>query len=473
MKDWGYDIAVHTDIDPLFGDLASAELLIAEAHDLDLKVMLDYIPNHSSDQSPWFIESRSSRSNPKRDWYVWRDAAPDGGPPNNWVSVFSGPAWTFDEVTGQYYRHSYLASQPDLNWRDPELVEAMHDVARFWLDRGVDGFRVDAAHQMMKDPRDRDNPPVPHDYERPWKDMGEYDAHVHLYDYGHEDVHDAYRQFRNLMDEYPQQPVSVGEVHIFDLPEWASYYGDSLDEMHMPFNFHLMASEWDAASLRVTIEKVLWNVPTGGWTNWTLGNHDEIRLATRLGMENARLAAMLLLTLRGTPFLYYGDELGMSEVEIPEGAGRDPWGENVDYLSRDGARTPMQWDASEDAGFGSNEPWLPFTVDKKAVNVASELDESDSMLNLYRRLLAMRRASKALQSGSYLSRQVENPNVLAYRREVDDERVTIALNLSDGWAKARVGSGTIKISTADHGRSDPVNGDVDLAPREGVVIINR
>lgn len=473
MKDWGYDVAVHTDVDPLFGDLAAAEALINEAHELDLKVLLDYIPNHSSDQSPWFIESRSSRDDPKRDWYVWRDPGPDGGPPNNWVSVFSGPAWTLDESTGQYYRHTYLSSQPDLNWRDQELVEAMSNVARFWLDRGVDGFRIDAAHQMMKDPDERDNPPVPHDYERPWKDMGEYDAHVHLYDYGHPDVHGVYREFRALLDSYPHRPMSVGEVHIFDLPEWATYYGESMDEMHMPFNFHLMASAFDAETLRVTIEKVFWNVPSGGWTNWTLGNHDEVRLATRLGAENARLAAMLLLTLRGTPFLYYGDELGMSEVEIPAEVGRDPWGKSVAYLSRDGARTPMQWEPTSDAGFGAEKPWLPFSPDKDMVNVATELGVESSMLSLYRRLLKFRRGSEALRSGSYLSRTADNPNVLVYRREGDSERITVALNLSDGWASAQVGRGKIQISTVDHKRSDEIAAEVELAPREGVIILNR
>ncbi len=323
-------------------ELAAAETLIEEAHSRGMRVILDYLINHTSIEHPWFIESRSSKNNPRRDWYVWRDPK-NGSPPTNWVSVFSGPAWSLDETTGQYYRHTFLPNQPDLNWRNPEVVEAMLDVARFWLDRGVDGFRVDAAHQIMKDPQERDNPPVPPDYERPWKDMGEYDNYVHLYDFGHADVHQAHRRLREIVDGYPQEPVLVGEIHIFDLPEWASYYGEDLDQFQMPFNFHLMAYDWDAGPLRVAIEAILWNVPVGGWTNWLLGNHDERRLATRLGPEHARLVAVLLLSLRGTPFLYYGDELGMTEATIPPNEAMDPWGKNVDYLSRDGARTPMQW----------------------------------------------------------------------------------------------------------------------------------
>ena len=470
LRDWGYDISDHTDVAPLFGDLDTAERLISEAHDRGMRIVFDYIPNHTSDEHPWFVESRSSRTSPKRDWYVWRDPKPDGSPPNNWVSVFGGPAWTLDETTGQYYRHTYLSSQPDLNWRNDEVVEAMMVVARFWLDRGVDGFRIDAAHQMMKDPLERDNPPAPEDHRRPWKDMGEYDRFLHLYDYGHPDVHQIYRDLRKLVDSYPQAPVTVGEVHIFDFPEWASYYGEALDEMHMPFNFHLMATPWDAVSLRACIETVLWTVPVGAWTNWTLGNHDEIRLATRLGPENARLAAMLLLTLRGTPFLYYGDELGMTEVDIPSELARDPWGENVPYLSRDGARTPMQWDASSAAGFSEAEPWLPVGPDYTSRNVESELGDEGSILNLYRRLLALRRSSNALRRGSYLTHPASTETVLVYRREADEETMTVALNISDDPVTVTLRSGRVAISTGDPMRNDSIKGRLALAPREGVVV---
>ncbi|MCZ6662066.1 MAG: alpha-amylase family glycosyl hydrolase [Actinobacteria bacterium] len=470
MRDWGYDISGHTEVDPLFGDLEAAQQLIDEAHRRGMRVIVDYVMNHTSDEHPWFVESRSSRDSLKRDWYVWREPKSDGSPPNNWVSVFGGPAWTLDEATGQYYRHTYLPSQPDLNWRNEETVQSALDVARFWLDRGVDGFRLDAAHQMMKDPLERDNPPAPPDHHRPYKDMGEYDNFVHLYDLGHQDIHELHRTVRAVVDSYDHNPFTVGEIHIFDLPEWSSYYGENLDQLHMPFNFHLLACDWDASSLRVLIEALLWHVPVGGWTNWMLGNHDEKRLATRLGAENARLAAVLLLTLRGTPFIYYGDELGMQDVEIPEGRGRDPWGANVPFPSRDGARTPMQWSAGESAGFTVGSPWLPLAPDYEQRNVEAELDDEESILNLYRRLIRIRRDSSALRIGSFLSHPSSGEDVLVYRKEADDDTKTVALNLSDAWQDVKIRSGSVVLSSLDHQRSERINGGLSLAPREGVIV---
>jgi alpha-glucosidase len=471
MRDWGYDIANHTEVDPLMGDLSDATELIAKAHGLGLRVIIDYVINHTSDQHEWFVESRSSRDDPRRDWYVWRDGREDG-PPNNWVSVFSGPAWTYDEATEQWYRHTYLSEQPDLNWRNPELVDAMFDVAKFWLDMGVDGFRVDAAHQMMKDPQERDNPPAPADYPRPYKDMGEYDDYIHLYDFAHPDVHEMHRRLRTVTDSYERDALTVGEIHIFDLPEWASYYGENFDQLNMPFNFHLMTADWDVPSLRATIEAVLWNVPVGGWTNWTLGNHDEIRLASRLPEGHERLAALLLLTLRGTPFLYYGDELGMRQVAVPATKARDPWGRNVEWLSRDGARTPMQWDAGENAGFApaGSESWLPVGANHTTLNVETELEDPGSTLNLYRDLLQLRKEHNALQLGSFLSHPASTEDVFAYRRESDTETMTVVLNFSDEDRSMDVGRGEIAFSTADRERRGRNREAVALAPREGLVI---
>jgi len=471
MRDWGYDISDHTDVDPLMGDLEVARELIDQAHRHDLRVIVDYVVNHTSDQHPWFLESRSSQDNPKRDWYVWRDGR-NGNPPNNWVSVFSGPAWTYDQASRQWYRHTYLSEQPDLNWRNPEVMEAMFDVARFWLDLGVDGFRVDAAHQMMKDPQERDNPPAPLDYPRPYKDMGEYDDFIHLYDFGHPDVHDVHRRLRAVTDTYDRDVLTVGEIHIFDLPEWASYYGENFDQLNMPFNFHLMTAEWDVPSLRAVIEAVLWNVPVGGWTNWTLGNHDEIRLASRLPRGHERLAALLLLTMRGTPFLYYGDELGLRQVAITESQTRDPWGHNVEWLSRDGARTPMQWDEGPNAGFGPPEstPWLPIGPDYLKLNVETELGNADSTLNLYRRLIALRKAHPALRVGSFLSHPASTEDVFAYRRESDSETMTVVLNFSDEQQMIDVGRGDLVFSTSDPERLGRSREAVALAPKEGVVI---
>lgn len=471
MRDWGYDVSDHTDVDPVFGDLGDARELITSAHDRGIRVIVDYVINHTSDQHPWFVESRSSRDNPKRDWYVWRDGR-DAGPPTNWVSVFSGPAWSYDEDTDQWYRHTYLSEQPDLNWRNPEVAEAMLDVARFWLDLGVDGFRVDAAHQMMKDPRERDNPPAPSDYPRPYKDMGEYDRFIHLYDLGHPDVHEVHRQLRAVTDSYDRNVVTVGEVHIFDYAEWASYYGEHFDQLSMPFNFQLMTAEWNPAAIRATIEAVLWNVPLGGWTNWTLGNHDEIRLATRLPPGHERLAALLLLTLRGTPFLYYGDELGMRQGSIPPERARDPWGQNVEWLSRDGARTPMQWSLDANAGFSNTEPWLPVAEGWRERNVVVELDEPGSTLNLYRSLIRLRRDHPALRLGSYLAIPDQGDEVLAYRRELGEEAVSVVLNFSDHPVDVGVEEGGVVFSTADSTRVERCEGTVSVAAAEGIVIVH-
>lgn len=471
MRDWGYDVSDHTDVGPVFGTLADAQEMIDKAHDSGIKVIVDFVMNHTSDEHPWFAESRSSRDHPKRDWYVWADGK-DGGPPNNWVAVFSGPAWSFDEHTGQWFRHTYLPTQPDLNWRNPEVVEAMLGVLRFWLDRGVDGFRVDAAHQMMKDPENRDNPPVPPDHIRPWKDMGPYDEFIHLYDYGHPDVHEVHRQIREVLDAYGET-FSVGEVHIFELTEWASYYGD-FDELHMPFNFHLMASEWEPAHLRAKIESVLWHIPEGAVTNWTLGNHDEIRIATRLPDGHERIAATLVLTLPGPAFLYYGEELGMEETVIPDALARDPWGQNVSYLSRDGARTPMQWTPATNAGFTAPgvSTWLPFGHNSAEVNVESELADPDSVLNMYRRLIELRKKSEALRGDAFASLPEVGDDLLVYSRGGGE--LTVVLNFGSVAHLVAVTGGRVVFSTHHPGRDgEVVEGEVAVGPREGVVVAHR
>lgn len=471
MRDWGYDISDHIDVDPLFGSLDDAKGLIETAHEKGLRVIVDYVPNHTSDQHPWFLESASSRSSPKRDWYVWRDGR-DGGPPNNWVSIFGGPAWTFDETTGQWYRHTFLTSQPDLNWRNPEVVDAMLDVVRFWLDLGVDGLRVDAAHHMMKDPKERDNPPAPPDHETPWKPMGTYDDYLHLYDAGDPDVHGAHRRIREVVDTYGRDALTIGESHIFDLPEWASYYGEGLDELSMPFNFHLMAADWDVPSVRGAIEAVLWNIPDGAWTNWTMGNHDEKRLASRLPEGHERIAATLVLTLPGTPFLYYGDELGMLEASLEGKPSKDPWGTNVEGLSRDGTRTPMQWTPGPHAGFTGPEaePWLPVSEAHTTVNVETELADENSLLNMYRRLLRLRKRSTALRTGSMVSHTASTDDVYVYQRESGNEVMTVALNFDYAPTTVSVGPGRVVFSSIDPHRNEAIGDALALAPCEAVVI---
>ncbi|MGW8143164.1 MAG: alpha-amylase family glycosyl hydrolase, partial [Anaerolineales bacterium] len=319
MADFGYDVSDYTDVAPIFGDLEIFDELLRLAHQKGLKIIIDFVPNHTSDQHPWFIESSSSNHNSKRDWYVWADAKEDGSPPNNWLSVFGGSAWEWHPPTGQYYLHSFLKEQPDLNWRNPLVKKAMFDVLRFWLEKGVDGFRIDVAHFIMKDPEMRDNPLKTTAERALHRPLGEYDSQIHLHDKGHPDVHKIFKEMRQLLEEYGSisPRVSIGEIHVFEWDSWASFYGNDLDELHMPFNFQLLNVEWQADKIKAVVETMENILPPGAWPNYVLGNHDEPRLATRLGAQGARLAAVLLLTLRGTPTLYYGDEIGMTEVEIP------------------------------------------------------------------------------------------------------------------------------------------------------------
>ena len=476
MADFGYDVSDYTGVHPLFGDLATFDELVAQAHQRDLKVIIDLVPNHSSDQHPWFIESRSSRDNPKRDWYVWRDPKPDGSPPNNWIAVFGGSAWEWDEATGQYYLHSFLKEQPDLNWRNPEVKAAMFDAMRFWLERGVDGFRIDVAHYIMKDPQMRDNPPNPDPkqttHHRP---MGEHDRQLHLYDKGHPDVHDVYREFRQLLDAYSAQSprMAVGEIHIFDWAEWASYYGEHLDELHMPFNFALLGVSWRARPVREVVDSLEAAIPSAAWPNYVLGNHDESRLASRYGLDQARVAAMLLLTLRGTPTVYYGDEIGLTDVPIPPEREQDPWGLRQPGFSRDPCRTPMQWDDSPNAGFSEAEPWLPISDDYAARNVTAQSADPTSMLNLYRRLLGYRRRNPALYGGSYQPLDAGDDECFVYLREADDERCLVALNFTGEPRRIAVpggGEGRVVLSTHLDREGGVSLAELKLRPHEGVIV---
>jgi alpha-glucosidase len=447
MADFGYDVADYTDIEPLFGTLADFDRLLAGAHERGLKVMLDLVPNHTSDRHAWFQESRSSRDNPKRDWYMWRDAKPDGSPPNNWLGNFGGSGWEWDAATGQYYYHSFLKEQPDLNYRNPAVVAAMCDVLRFWLERGVDGFRVDVIYYMMKDAQWRDNPPNP----RFEPGDNPYLAQEPRYTYNQPEVHGLIRRFREVFDAYPER-MMVGEIYL-PYDELMQYYGADLDECHMPFNFELINLPWEAAALRAKVEAYEAALPPGGWPNWVLGNHDQHRIASRVGRAQARVAQMLLLTLRGTPTCYYGDELGMRDVDIPPEAEQDPFGRNVPGLGlgRDPERTPMQWDTTPHAGFTQGTPWLPVAADYREYNVQVERGQADSTLELVRRLLQVRRATPALNVGRYETVQTTAPDVLAYLREADGRRMLIALNL--GATEQRLdlsavgASGTVAVST--------------------------
>jgi alpha-glucosidase len=429
MRDFGYDISDHTDVDPVFGTLDDYDALVARAHELGLKLIVDYVPNHTSSDHPWFAASRSSRDDPRRDWYVWRDPAPGGGPPNNWVSIWGGPAWAWDERTRQYWLHIFLEEMPDLNWRNPELREAMFDVARFWLERGVDGFRIDVALFVAKDPELRDNPPALAGERYFHKEIPGWDDQLHAHDQAHPDAHAIWRDFRSLLESFdPPERVSIAEVHVFDPVEWAEWFGEALDEFHLPFNFSLLRVPWDAASIAATVRSFDGALPAGAWPNWVLGNHDEPRVASRVGAEAARVAMMLLLTLRGTPTLYYGDELGMPDAEVPPERMHDPEGRVDPALSRDPQRSPMLWEPGPGHGFSAGEPWLPFAPAADYLSVAWQAADPHSMLSLTRALLAARRASAALTVGGW--EPLDAPEgVFAYRRKAGDDERVVLLNL--------------------------------------------
>ncbi len=456
MADFGYDITNHTDVDPLFGNLTTLDTLLEQAHMRDLKVIVDFVPNHTSDLHPWFLASRSSRQNPRRDWYVWTNPRPDGSPPNNWLSVMGGSAWEWDASTSQYYLHTFLTKQPDLNWRNPAVKTAMFDIVRFWLDRGIDGFRVDAAHYILKDPHLRDNPPRPSQQRVLHKPMGDYDSQLHLYDNGHADVHPVFRELRHLLDQYSaaQPRMLIGEVHILDRQAWASYYGADLDELHLPFNFGLLGVAWQAQVVRQVVDVLEATLVPGAWPNYVLGNHDESRIVSRVGLAQARLAMMALLTLRGTPTLYYGDELGMHDGAIPPERVYDPMEKNLPGigLGRDPERTPMQWDSSPTAGFcpPTVEPWLPIPADYQQFNVAVEREDPHSMLTLTHTLLAIRRTTSALSEGSYSPVENVPEDCFVYQRQFEGQRYLIALNFSSQTQNVRLatlGAGQLILST--------------------------
>jgi alpha-glucosidase len=341
-RDWGYDVADFTDVQPAFGGMAAFDELVAATAARGIKLIVDLVPNHTSDRHPWFEESRSSRSAPRRDWYVWVDPKPDGSPPNNWRSSFGGgPAWTLDERTDQYYLHNFLPEQPDLNWWNPRVREAFDDVLRFWLGRGVAGYRIDVAHGIVKDRALRDNP----------------DPAVSTYNANRDDVHELFRAWRHLVDGYSPERILLGETWVMELERLARFYGNGGDELHLAFNFPFALSPLAPEALRTVVETTEAVLPDRAWPVWMLSNHDLVRFPTRMcgGDERkARAALILLLTLRGTPVLYYGDELGMPQARVPRERVRD-------IAGRDGARTPMPWDGDW------KDPWLPLAADVRCV----------------------------------------------------------------------------------------------------------
>ncbi|MDF9392228.1 MULTISPECIES: alpha-amylase family glycosyl hydrolase [Methylococcus] len=430
MRDFGYDVADYTSIHPRFGTLSDFDRLLAGLHGRGMKLILDLVPNHTSDQHPWFLESRSSRDNPRRNWYLWRDPAPGGGPPNNWLSFFGGPAWTFDETTGQYYLHQFTPEQPELNLRHPAVLEALLDAMRFWLDRGVDGFRVDVPWLLIKDAEFRDEPENP-----AWDGIAPHGRLLHVHTANQPELHAIIRAMRAVVDDYPGERVLIGETNVPE-EELVKYYGAARDEFHLPFNFRLIYASWNAGEIQRLVETYEAILPQGAWPAWVLGNHDQPRIASRIGPDAARVAVMLLLTLRGTPTCYYGDELGMKNGVIPRNRIRDPQALNQPGISgvfnRDAARTPLPWDTSPNAGFApeGTQPWLPLGQDWPMRNVACQSDDPCSMLAFFRTLTALRQRHPALNQGDYKGVETVADGVFAYTRTAGAERLLIVLDFA-------------------------------------------
>ena len=414
MADFGYDVSDYCDVDPVFGTLDDFDRLVDACHARGIRMVIDWVPNHTSDRHAWFAASRASRDDPRRDWYVWRDPAPGGGPPNDWPSVFKacGPAWTLDERTGQYYLHSFMPEQPDLDWDNPEVEAAMHDVLRFWLDRGVDGFRLDAIAKIAKDPHLRDNTGAARRHDEDW-----------------DSIHDRLRGIRRVLDEYDDRML-VGEVALQDLHRVVSYL-KSGDQLHMAHNFVVVDLPWDAEALRTSIDDFEALAEDTTWPAWFFNNHDHSRVATRFddgghGAARTRAIELLLYALRGTPFIFQGEELGLPDAEIPPDRV-------VDVDGRDPERAPIPWlppsTAGPGAGFTTGEPWLPVVAEAETLNAETQAADPRSTLSLVRRLAALRASTPALQDGAQLPLDAGR-DVLAWIREGDGDRWLAALNFA-------------------------------------------
>jgi len=474
MKDFGYDVSDYNGVHPDFGTMETMDRLIAECHRRGIRLLLDWVPNHSSDQHPWFIESSSSRDNPKRDWYFWRTPGPNGERPNNWRSVFGGPAWSFAGPTGDYYLHSFLREQPDLNWRNPELEDAMHNVLRFWFERGIDGFRIDVMGMIIKHPNLADNPMNP-----AWTPGNrEQSSQLWVNNRNYPEVYDAVKRIRRVFDEYPDR-MAVGEV-FGTAAEVAAYYGDAAAPgLHLAFNFQfihengIVFTPWAAEDMKRIVANAEAELPANGQPCYALGNHDRSRFISRhnadgRGLERARAAAVLHMGLRNTPFVYYGEEIGMEDVDIPEAMLQDP--ARIHTTGRDPERTPMQWDVTSGRGFSSGEPWLPYgRLDR---DTSSQDGDPDSLLNLYRRAIWLRKRTPALLCGEYEELDSPAQTWLFARETMGEPAAFVALNTSSSAVDVQVpAQGHIVLSTERSHEGAPVSGTLALPPLGAAIVL--
>lgn len=459
MTDFGYDISDYCDIDPVFGTLADLDALVAGCHSRGIKVVLDWVLNHTSDRHPWFLASRSSRDDPRRHWYVWRDGPAGGGPPNNWPAAFQavGSAWTFDEATGQWYLHSFLPEQPDLNWDNPQVESAMHEVLRFWLDRGIDGFRLDAVHRLAKDPQLRDNVPGQRRHDEDWDTMPE-----------------RLRGIRRVVDSYPDRML-VGELYLLDLVRFVGYL-NSGDQLHLAHNFVFIQLPWSARAYRDSIDEFERLSAEHTWPAWFLANHDLPRVASRFdtdgqGAARARAVGLMLYALRGTPFIYQGEELGLPDAKIPPEQA-------VDVDGRDPQRAPIPWQppsvAGPGAGFTTGTPWLPLVGDAETLCAQRQAEDLRSTLTLFRRLAQLRAATPALQGGAQRLLDA-GPDILAWIREDAQDRLLAAVNFTARPVTLPLlGEGpdaTLVLSTdADRSKHELDAGGITLGPSEAVLL---
>ena len=471
MHDCGYDISDYKKIDPVFGTLDDFKCLLMQAHDRGIRLIMDLVMNHTSHLHPWFLESRSSRDNPKRDWYIWKDGI-NGKKPNNWRSAYGKSSWEYDELTEQYYLHTFFREMPDLNWRNKEMRKEFFSEVRYWLDLGVDGFRLDVINLIVKDKKFRNNPIY---FGIPW-------IQKHLYTRNRPKSLRITRQLRKLLDEYDHR-MSVGEIYA--LPPGnpataADYLGSGDDSIHMTFDFSLIFQPWSAGRYYRCLKKWYEYIPENGWACNVLSNHDLLRSITRFGrkrhhLEKSKVLATLLLTIKGTPFIYYGEEIGMTNGRLNKNQIVDPLGKRFwpFFEGRDRARTPMQWSSAMNAGFSIHTPWLPVNDDYLELNVKVETRDTDSVLNFYKKMISLRNATPALQYGDWVPVNKGERGVLVYNRILGDDKIVVLLNFKNRSKKITPlfhEEGTVILSTHRPERTLLQPNDVNLHPYEALVI---